>query len=292
MRTEIRTVALALLIAGCAGKNGILTVPERVAESPPEIPDQNMPDSQEPPPPEPEVEPPATLPDVTSPPVTVTRTKPAPYGNPPAPPSTQWVKVWGDEFDGDAIDREKWRYTPAHWERKDRNQGTDCKVNWNWKKRDNVMVADGNLILRNTKVQPPPEGYDGDVLVQPAAVYSRGVFERTYGYFEARIRSPLPRRAFTRRSGCMGTRQETQKSTLSRPRTVAIRTASHCTGSGRGPRAVPRRPARSICRVSMTAGSMCTPCTGIGTATGFSWTGNRYGSTPRKGCPMMTSSST
>jgi beta-glucanase (GH16 family) len=189
----IRATAVALLIAGCSGKNGILTVAEPVADLP-VVPGQESSDSQEPPPPEPEVEPSPVPAEVSPPPDPepvpdpVPDPVPAPFGNPPAPPSTRWVKVWGDEFDGSAIDHERWRFTPARWERRDRNQGPDCKVNWNWQKRDNVMVADGHLILRNSKVQSPPERYDGDVLVQAAAVYSRRVFERTYGYFEARIR--------------------------------------------------------------------------------------------------------
>ena len=128
----------------------------------------------------------------------------APFGDPvELPAGKEWVYVWGDEFHGTELDFTKWSFTPLHWVRRDRDHGADCRtVHWDWHERDNVRVAGGNLVLGNTKVMPPPDRtdengkpvYRGDVLVHASAIYSRlqGAgghgYERTYGYFEARIR--------------------------------------------------------------------------------------------------------
>ena len=171
--------------------------PVEPAEPPEELPFQ--------PPGTPPVQPPAdALPEPTATPAVVAPAV-APFGNPvELPEGTEWVYVWGDEFDGAELDLTKWAFTPSDRQRDDRDHGDGCDVvNWNWSERDNVRVADGNLVLGNTRVMPPPDAtdengdplYEGDVLVYASAVYSRrsgrttvGGYERTYGYFEARIR--------------------------------------------------------------------------------------------------------
>lgn len=115
-----------------------------------------------------------------------------PYGNiDPPNENEKWEYVWGDEFSDSTLDRTKWNYTPINWQRKTRTQKDNCVVKWNWQKRENIGFSDGNLVLKNTKEELPEEN-DQDVLVSASAIYSRGIFETTYGYFEARIRIAPP----------------------------------------------------------------------------------------------------
>ena len=158
------------------------------APAPPEV--EKTPPPPDPPPPEP------MPPETEQPPVVPVNQKPepevTPYGNiEPLDETKRWELFWGDEFGGTSLDLTKWKYTPSHWERGRRVQKDNCKVRWNWQDRDNTSIADGHLILRNTKETLQSED-DDDVLVSASAIYSKGVFETTYGYFEARIKIAPP----------------------------------------------------------------------------------------------------
>lgn len=94
---------------------------------------------------------------------------------------TQFELVWSDEFDGDAIDADKWQIQ--------RNTMMRRGGYWN---TDLATVRDGCLTIETKYL---PEGVnEGD----PAGWYSarlrtKGLYEQTYGYFE--IRCKLPRGA-------------------------------------------------------------------------------------------------
>ena len=111
----------------------------------------------------------------------------------PLPAGKRWVKVWSDEFDGTEVDLTKWNRAPEHWNRTERNHGGK-RIQSRYED-DNLLFANGNLVLRNTREIPPgdTERFDGDVLVLAASLRSQGKFSARYGYFEARISvAPLP----------------------------------------------------------------------------------------------------
>ena len=82
------------------------------------------------------------------------------------------------------LDDGKWRHPPAEWTRAQRNHAGRL-IDWRWRE-ENVAVADGALILTNTREVPSPRG--GDAEVYAAAVWTEGRHTWTYGYFEARIK--------------------------------------------------------------------------------------------------------
>ena len=183
-------MGIALLAVACSG-GGI--GPSVAQESPPEVAPVLEPVEPEPEPVEPEpepAEPPAggsagSAPPVTPP--TPQQVLPSPVGGPTLPAGSTWEKVWGDEFDGDMLDRDRWGFKPRAWgiEHPERN----------------VSVSGGHLVLANTRHEETP----GDVKYHTAAIWSRpepgssrdtaaGVgFESVYGYFEARIQVPPTR---------------------------------------------------------------------------------------------------
>jgi beta-glucanase (GH16 family) len=82
--------------------------------------------------------------------------------------------LFEDNFDGLNIDGTKWEKCPE-WERQGASQ---------WE-NNNSYVESGNLVL---KISPHDarENY-----VYTGAIRSKGLFERRYGYFEARIKFPV-----------------------------------------------------------------------------------------------------
>ena len=82
--------------------------------------------------------------------------------------------LFEDNFDGSVIDAAKWQKCPE-----EERQGAS-----EWKD-ENSYVENGNLVL---KIAPhdTKENY-----VYTGAIRTKGLFERTYGYFEARIRFPV-----------------------------------------------------------------------------------------------------
>ena len=95
--------------------------------------------------------------------------------------------VWGDEFNDSTLDTSKWQLRNENWWRKDRIHG-GYRIRWRWED-DNVSLEDGNLVLTNTRETP---FVDADDLVKTTGIDSRGRFEKSYGYFEARIKIAPP----------------------------------------------------------------------------------------------------
>ncbi|HUX94717.1 MAG TPA: glycoside hydrolase family 16 protein [Bacteroidales bacterium] len=82
--------------------------------------------------------------------------------------------LFEDNFDGLLIDAAKWQKCPEV-ERQGASEWRD----------ENSYVENGNLVL---KISPHDTKDD---YVFTGAIRSRGLFERTYGYFEARIKFPV-----------------------------------------------------------------------------------------------------
>lgn len=89
---------------------------------------------------------------------------PAPVVAPPG-----YTLVWSDEFEGDKLNLEEWVYR------------TDSK-HWSTQKPENVVVADGKLILNLRKENANGKQYTG------AGIISKKTFK--YGYYEARLKLP------------------------------------------------------------------------------------------------------
>jgi beta-glucanase (GH16 family) len=84
-----------------------------------------------------------------------------------APPTSNYRLVWSDEFDGTEMDGSKWGYTSLG----PRVDGVNV--------REAIEVGDGNLRIIISQVGN--EYHSG-------MISTRGNFEPTYGYFEARVR--------------------------------------------------------------------------------------------------------
>lgn len=104
-----------------------------------------------------------------------------------APAVEGYTLVWHDEFDGDAIDSEKWGFRtgvrdtygsstgPLYWGNNELQYYT----------QDAVRVADGVLTITATK-EPMPEGRS----YSSGRILTRDKFSFTYGYIEARMQTP------------------------------------------------------------------------------------------------------
>ena len=86
--------------------------------------------------------------------------------------------VWSDEFNGDSIDTSKWGYDigGGGWGNNELEYYTD--------RRENSYVADGSLHIRALK-----EDFGGRAYTS-ARMLSKGKFDFTYGYVEARLKLP------------------------------------------------------------------------------------------------------
>lgn len=87
----------------------------------------------------------------------------------PGTPVTGYKLAWSDEFNGPALDTDKWNYR------------TDTRF-WSLQRAANVRVADGSLYLDLKKETFGTTSYTG------GGVISKKLFR--YGYYEARIKVP------------------------------------------------------------------------------------------------------
>ena len=91
---------------------------------------------------------------------------------PGEPPIEGYELVWHDEFDGEELDGEKWKV----WALGPR--------------RDAVNVADAASLdgEGHLEISTRRQERDGETVWETGGVWTRGLFEPTFGYFEARIR--------------------------------------------------------------------------------------------------------
>ncbi|HDP34312.1 MAG TPA: glycosyl hydrolase family protein [Candidatus Hydrogenedentes bacterium] len=89
---------------------------------------------------------------------------------PPLPEGRVWELVWQDEFEGDAIDPDKWEVI-----------GDSPRRDAFWVKDDTYVDGKGALVLRTKK--------DGNRYTS-GAVRTLGKFESAFGYWEARCKFP------------------------------------------------------------------------------------------------------
>jgi len=97
------------------------------------------------------------------------------------PVDGEWTKTFEDNFDGEQIDLTKWNiYASNFW---------DKRTHFS---KDNVIVKDGNLILRverkTGRHNDKPDGKETDYATGFAGTYGKWV--QRYGYFESRLKLP------------------------------------------------------------------------------------------------------
>lgn len=94
--------------------------------------------------------------------------------------TSEWTKVWGDEFNGSELDLSRWKYQPrysATWNRLVAQGDEIPLVN---------VVADGHY---KSYCIPAPAGFDETQPMISGAINSHGLFHFTHGRIEARIRT-------------------------------------------------------------------------------------------------------
>lgn len=90
----------------------------------------------------------------------------------PEPPIPGYALVWHDEFEGETLDRTKWSpWAPGP--RRDAVNTEDAPS----------LDGEGNLRITTSRAEE-----DGKVVYRSGGVWTRGLFEPTFGYLEARIR--------------------------------------------------------------------------------------------------------
>jgi sialidase-1 len=87
------------------------------------------------------------------------------------PEGHSWKLVWQDEFEGNALDTQKWEAI-----------GDSPRRDGFWVKEDANLDGNGHLLLRTKK--------DGDRYTS-GAVRTKGLFETAFGYWEARCELPV-----------------------------------------------------------------------------------------------------
>jgi beta-glucanase (GH16 family) len=93
-------------------------------------------------------------------------------------PGPGWVLDWSDEFEGRALDRSKWvEETGGH------GFGNN-ELQYYTARPENVRVAGGNLVIEARR-----EDWQGRHYTS-ARIKTAGLFERTHGRYEARIKIP------------------------------------------------------------------------------------------------------
>ena len=90
-----------------------------------------------------------------------------------------WQMIFEDEFNGDSIDFTKWNFRPD-WLR---DKGY---VNY-WDKSTMFVDGKGNLVSRATPGKKMVHGKEIDAYLS-GAVSTKGLFESTYGYYEAKVK--------------------------------------------------------------------------------------------------------
>jgi beta-glucanase (GH16 family) len=98
-----------------------------------------------------------------------------------APAPAQWTPVWRDDFDGDTIDRTKWRFDLSNGS----NGWGNHELEYYTDRPDNAYVKDGLLHIR--AVKEPFQGFQ----YTSARLLTRGMFSKAYGRFEFRAKLPI-----------------------------------------------------------------------------------------------------
>ncbi len=118
---------------------------------------------------------------------------PAVTPTPTPPPDDEYAKdgyslVWHDEFDGTALDTTKWGYQLGVQDFYGSSQGPyywgNNELQYYTNSTENVGVRDGNLYITAKRQNM------GDRQFTSARILTRDKFSRTYGYFEARMKTP------------------------------------------------------------------------------------------------------
>ena len=95
-----------------------------------------------------------------------------------AQPPAGWVLDWSDEFDGKALDHGKWV------EELGGHGFGNNELQFYTGRTENVRVEDGNLVIEARR-----EDWEGKQYTS-ARIKTAGLFERTHGRYEARMRIP------------------------------------------------------------------------------------------------------
>ena len=100
-----------------------------------------------------------------------------------------WNLVWHDEFDGDSLDKDKWRYDIGNGF----YDGDEWIAGWGNEElqsyqEDNVTVRDGSLVIE-AREETVSDDY-GTFDYTSGKVLTEGLFSQTYGRFEASIKLP------------------------------------------------------------------------------------------------------
>ncbi|MGJ8640053.1 MAG: family 16 glycosylhydrolase [Opitutaceae bacterium] len=113
----------------------------------------------------------------------------AKIGLPPvdAPDGYKWVlnEAYSDEFNGTALDADKWHDTYPGW--KGRTPGLFVP--------ESISVGDGDLQIRSS-ILFPPKGKDGEWWIACGAIQSKAQ-EASYGYYETRVKASSIRTSTT-----------------------------------------------------------------------------------------------
>lgn len=104
-------------------------------------------------------------------------------------PGKAWQCTFVDDFDGAALDDEKWR--PLTTANSNLHGGDDCWVD----SSENIAVSDGNLRLTSRREDSPvtcttANGTSFDSQVTSGSVSTFGKFAQTYGRWDIRARFP------------------------------------------------------------------------------------------------------
>ena len=86
--------------------------------------------------------------------------------------------VWHDEFEGTEINTDNWEHEV------NANGGGNNELQYYTDRSENVAVQNGYLLLTANK-----EDFEGSSYTS-ARILTKGLFEQTYGRFEARIKLP------------------------------------------------------------------------------------------------------
>lgn len=104
----------------------------------------------------------------------------------PTPNHGQWTLAWGDEFDGakgSAPDATKWTHDVGG------NGWGNHELEYYTARTENAHLQDGMLVIQALKqTYTGPDGVTRDYT--SARLKTQGLFQQTYGRFEARIKLP------------------------------------------------------------------------------------------------------
>lgn len=95
----------------------------------------------------------------------------------PTPPIPGYSLVWRDDFDGTDVDPHRWSAWALGPRRDAINTHDAAKLD-----------GQGHLVLTTTAAAPPGGSANGQPNIHTGGLWTKGLFEPTLGYFEARIR--------------------------------------------------------------------------------------------------------